>query len=150
MRDFDRPLAAGGLRDADAVGAAMLAAGHVPDRVICSTARRAKETWEAVARTLRAPRDVVLTERLYTADATGYADLIVENESVGTLLIVGHNPMTEDVCFALAPDGDAEAVAARASGFPTCGLAVIHFPGSLSAAAPSKGRLEAFVTPADL
>ena len=150
MRDFDRPLDAGGRQDADTTGAAMLAAGYVPDRVICSNAKRAKETWDAVARYLRATRDVIFADQLYITDATGYANLIAENAGVGTLLIVGHNPMIEDVCFALAPNGDADAVSARSSGFPASGLAVIDFPGSLGEAAPSKGRLDAFITPAEL
>ena len=150
MRDFDRPLDAGGRHDADAMGAAMFAAGYIPDRVICSNARRANETWSAAARHLRTSRDVIFTDQLYITDATGYANLIAENEGVRTLLIVGHNPMTEDVCFALAPDGDADAVSARSSGFPACGLAVIGFAGSLGQAAPSKGRLDAFITPGDL
>ena len=104
MRDFDRPLDAGGRQDADTTGAAMLAAGYVPDRVICSNAKRAKETWDAVARYLRATRDVIFADQLYITDATGYANLIAENAGVGTLLIVGHNPMIEDVCFAACGD----------------------------------------------
>ena len=85
MRDFDRPLDAGGRQDADAIGAAMLAAGYVPDRVVCSNARRARETWEAVARYLRATRDVIFTDQLYITDAAGYANLIAENDGVAGL-----------------------------------------------------------------
>ncbi|TIM64183.1 MAG: histidine phosphatase family protein, partial [Mesorhizobium sp.] len=35
-------------------------------------------------------------------------------------------------------------------GFPTSGLAVVRFPGSLANAAQGTGYLEAFLSPADL
>lgn len=147
MRDFDRPLDEGGRRDADAVGAAMARDGLVPDRVICSTAKRALETWQAVLRHLRVS-DVTTTDQLYITDATGYLAFVRENADVGTLLIIGHNPMIEDVCFGLAGRGQEDATQARANGFPAGGLAVIDFPGPLDKAAPSDGFLEAFYTPA--
>lgn len=150
MRDFDRPLEPSGLDDADAAGAIMLAEGLVPARVLCSGARRTRQTWEQVARHLRSVADVTYTDSLYASDATGYVTAICEAGSEEPLLIVGHNPMIEDVCFGLAPKGDARATEARASGFPAGALAVISFDGPLSAAAPGRGRLEAFYGPADL
>jgi phosphohistidine phosphatase len=66
------------------------------------------------------------------------------------VLVIGHNPMMEDLAFAVAGNGSEIACAALNSGFPTSGLAVIDFPGSLVSAAPGKGYLEAFITPADL
>lgn len=149
MRDFDRPLDVAGIADADSVGATMLAGGFVPDRIICSSARRARETWDGVARHLRRPADVAFTDLLYSSDATGYVNFIRDNNNVESLLLVGHNPMIEDVCFALATEGEDIATGARSNGFPACGLAVIRFPGSLAEAAPSGGFLEAFFTPAD-
>ena len=44
VRDFDRPLDASGLADAERLGLAMRAAAHVPDLTLCSNARRARET----------------------------------------------------------------------------------------------------------
>lgn len=45
MPDHDRPLARRGKRDAPVMGRWLRAAGHLPDQVVCSTARRARETW---------------------------------------------------------------------------------------------------------
>ena len=146
MRDFDRPLDASGRADADAIGAVMAQDRVLPRRVICSSARRARETWETVMRHLPIA-DVIVTDQLYITDATGYLNFIRDNDEVDSLLIVGHNPMIEDVCFALAADGKDTATGARSSGFPTCGLAVIDFPGGLADVAPSAGFLEAFYTP---
>ena len=148
MRDFDRPLDSNGLVDADAMGASLFAGGLLPQRIICSSARRARETWEKVGHHLE-DAEVSFTDLLYSSDATGYVNFIREHGSVDSLMIVGHNPMIEDTCFALAPDGAPAALQARANGFPACGLAVIRFPGSLAEAGPGRGHLDAFLTPAD-
>lgn len=147
MRDFDRPLDEAGRADADAVGRAMSGAGHEPDRVICSGARRARETWELVAPHVPGAGEVSMTDQLYITDATGYLNFIHEAAGHERLLIVGHNPMIEDLCFALARSAEPAAEEARAGGFPAAGLAVISFPGALDQAAPGLGHLESFLAP---
>ena len=44
--DHERPLARRGRRDAPAAGRWLRKSGYVPDLVLCSTARRARETWQ--------------------------------------------------------------------------------------------------------
>ncbi|HHZ09180.1 MAG TPA: histidine phosphatase family protein [Rhizobiales bacterium] len=148
MRDFDRPLDKTGIEDAAAIGVAMGARDFRPDLVICSGARRARQTLDAIADQIDLGR-VLHTDSLYSSDASGYVDIIREAPLAETLLLVGHNPMMEDVAFALAGDGDDAAKASMAAGFPTSGLAVIRFPGPLADAAPGKGYLELFLTPLD-
>src|ERR1700685_1820235 len=53
VADQDRPLAKRGRRDAPAVGRWLGQSGYAPDAVICSTARRARETWELASAGLR-------------------------------------------------------------------------------------------------
>jgi phosphohistidine phosphatase len=125
VRDFDRPLDASGHADAEAAGAEMRSRGYVPD-----TGR------------------VVFSDKLYSEDAAGYLALIHENAKSGSVLVIGHNPMMEDLATAISGDGDPSARATLSSGFPTSGLAVIAFPGSLKHASPGNGYLEAFHTPA--
>lgn len=148
MRDFDRPLDKTGIEDAAAIGVAMGARDFRPDLVICSGARRARQTLDAIADQIDLGR-VLHTDSLYSSDASGYVDIIREAPLAETLLLVGHNPMMEDVAFALAGDGDDAAKGWMAAGFPTSGLAVIRFPGPLADAAPGKGYLELFLTPLD-
>lgn len=148
MRDFDRPLDRTGIGDAAATGVAMGAGELRPDLVICSTARRARQTLEAIADHVELGR-ILYTDGLYSTDASGYVDIVREAPLAESLLLVGHNPMMEDVAFALAGDGEAAAKSSLAAGFPTSGLAVIRFPGPLSEAAPGTGYLELFVTPLD-
>ena len=148
MRDFDRPLDERGRVEAEATGRAMRKAGYLPGRTICSNALRARETLESVAGQTDTGR-VVFLDALYSEDATGYLDLIRQHSVDGSLLVVGHNPMTEDIAMALAPAGGDKALTLLHSGFPTCGLAVIRFEAGLATAALGKGYLEAFLTPAE-
>jgi phosphohistidine phosphatase len=147
VRDFDRPLDASGHADAEAAGAEMRSRGYVPDITLCSNALRARETLEGVAGQADTGR-VVFSDRLYSEDAAGYLALIHESANSGSILVIGHNPMMEDLATAISGDGDPSARATLSSGFPTSGLAVIAFPGGLEDASPGKGYLEAFHTPA--
>ena len=151
MRDFDRPLKGRGWKNAETIGAAMRSAGYLPDRVICSKAARAMETWEAVSRTLE-PGDceVEITEALYGSDASGYLRTINGSSGSERLLVIGHNPMMEDVAFALAGEGDETALGKLEKGFPTAGMAVLEFSVPLSEVGPGKGALREFLTPADI
>jgi phosphohistidine phosphatase len=148
MRDFDRPLEPIGRTDADAIGAAMRACSYIPQLVLCSSAKRARETLDWIARHIDNGR-VIYSDSLYSTDAAGYVDFIREAADADEVLLVGHNPMMEDVAEALSGEGDPHAKAVLHQGFPTSALAVIRFPGKLSETAPGKGYLEAFLTPAD-
>ena len=149
MRDFDRPLDETGHTEAEATGAAMRSRGYIPDVTLCSNAIRARETLHRLLGHIDTGR-VTFLDTLYSEDAAGYLSLIHENAMNGSVLVIGHNPMMEDLAAALAGDGDAAARAALNSGFPASGLAVIRFPDGLLRAAPGTGILEAFITPADL
>lgn len=147
VRDFDRPLEASGRADAEATGTEMRSRGYVPDITLCSNALRARETLEGIAGQADTGR-VLFSDKLYSEDAAGYLALIHEASNGGSVLVIGHNPMMEDLATAVSGDGDPSARAALSSGFPTSGLAVIAFPGSLKQASPGNGYLEAFHTPA--
>ncbi|TPK72932.1 histidine phosphatase family protein [Mesorhizobium sp. B2-4-15] len=149
MRDFDRPLDASGRADADLIGAAMRSRGYVPDLTLCSNARRARETLEGLAGQTDTGK-VLFFDTLYSEDAAGCLSLIREHGGPGSLLVIGHNPMTEDLAMAVSGDGDATARAMLNYGFPTSGLAVVRFLDDLAKAAQEAGYLEAFLTPADL
>lgn len=145
-RDYDRALENSGKADAETVAASMLLAGYVPELVLCSGARRARETWDAAARHL-VPGDVRHLDGLYSSDAGGYLDIIKQAGDAKSVLVVGHNPMMEDLALALSSNGQAAAMAAVARGFPTCGLAVLRFSTPISEIAPEDGYLEDFLTP---
>lgn len=145
-RDYDRPLEDTGRADAEALAASMVVAGYLPDLVLCSGALRARQTWTAASRHIEA-QDVRYLDSLYSSDAAGYLDIIRDAGDAASVLVVGHNPMMEDLCSALASQGEAPALAAVARGFPTCGLAVISFSHPGEQIAPKNGYLEDFLAP---
>src|SRR6266700_6314858 len=67
--DHERPLARRGRRDAPGAGAWLRRAGYLPDLVVCSTARRARETWQLAAAELGASPPVRFEPRVYQASA---------------------------------------------------------------------------------
>src|SRR4249919_2827877 len=69
LPDHERPLAGRGRRDAPVMGRWLRAAGHVPDQVLCSTARRARETWRLAQPALKAAPPVSFEDRIYLASA---------------------------------------------------------------------------------
>ena len=146
MRDFDRALDETGLAEAEEIGRLMAANGFVPDITLCSGALRARQTLAGIA-THTDTGKVTFTDTLYLTDATGYLDLVRDQKSAASLLIIGHNPMMEDLAFAVAADGDEKARDTLNGGFSTAGLAVISFAGTLAEAEPGKGRLDAFIVP---
>src|SRR5215831_7790661 len=91
--DHDRPLAGRGRRNAPVMGRWLRTNGYVPDRVLCSTARRARETWRLAEEGLAAAPPVSFERRVYQASAVQLLDLVRGVPSaVTTLLIVGHDP----------------------------------------------------------
>jgi phosphohistidine phosphatase len=145
--DHERPLARRGRRDAPAVGRWLEDSGCVPDAVICSTALRARETWElASALPGLAAVPVRPEPRVYEATALGLLMLVREFEPRWrTVAVVGHNPGLAELTIGLAgPDGRDPPPA-----FPTAFAAVLELPGDWAEAEPDAGRLLAFSVPAD-
>ena len=152
MADFDRPLADRGRKAADRMGR-YLADNHLaPDLVLCSPARRTRETWEIAARALP-PADTRFVDALYDF-GDGEALLSAIRREGGTarrLMLVTHNPATQSLALLLSGSGHAALRRQMAEKYPTAGLAVLGFgAGSWTATAPGSGMLEAFIRPRDL
>ena len=112
--DHDRPLAGRGRRDAPAAGRWLAESGHVPDRVLCSTAQRARETWKLAEAELGTHPKTVYEDRVYGASAAELLDLAHEMpESVQTLMLVGHDPAMRELTLDLASPTQPAAPAAR-------------------------------------
>jgi phosphohistidine phosphatase len=91
--DRDRPLTPRGERDAAVAGSWLAELGTAPDRVVVSTAHRTRQTWERARAALDAAPEAVLDERLYDTTADGLLEVVREtDETVSTLVVVGHNP----------------------------------------------------------
>ncbi len=142
--DFDRPLAPEGMRAARTAGGFLASQGMAPALVLCSPALRTRQTWEraaegAAAGAVRYPAD------LYDTDPATYLEVLRGAGAAESVLLVGHNPMMEEVALALAGTGEAKALEALRGGFPVCALAVLAFDAGFDTIAPGGGGLERFV-----
>jgi phosphohistidine phosphatase len=149
LPDHDRPLAARGLRAAKAIAGHLLEQGVEPELVLCSTARRARETFERIERVLGTPA-VRFEPELYGASADALAGRLRDvDEAVGSVLLIGHNPAIQLLALDLARSTrELREVEAK---FPTAGLATLVFPGSSwRALEPGTAKLTEFVRPRDL
>ncbi len=148
MADLDRPLAPRGREAAPRMGAYLAEEGLLPDLALVSPARRTQETFDLVAPHLGGP-DSRTEPRIYEAPAERLLEVVRETPgAVRTLLLVGHNPGSEDLARRLVGHGDRYAFARLNQKYPTAGLAVIDFAvEEWSEVAPRGGRLDRFVTP---
>lgn len=152
LPDSLRPLAPRGSKAAPRVGAYMAEKGIFPERVLCSNARRAVETWKLVSQHLGGPMEVEVREDIYHASPGSILSILRDlPDSEGSVLLVGHNPTFEILASLLAGDGEAEARASLGRKFPTGALAVLDFPAQRwSDLSERSGYLRAFVRPRDL
>ncbi len=123
----------------------------VPELVLCSSARRTMETWERMAPVL----GEIPTEHhsaLYLASPGRILDLISEQDDrIRSIMIIAHNPGTEELASHLAGGGDNGARERMRMKFPTAALAVISFDvDTWLDLSRTGGSLEQFVRPADL
>jgi phosphohistidine phosphatase len=150
-RDFDRPLAKRGWRDAETIGGEMRARGLEPDAVLASPAKRTAETVTAFARGY-GPLEPSYDDGIYDAPAARLIDIVRGvDEGSKRLLLVGHNPGIQDLILRLAAEGQSELCDGIADGFPTSAIAALELPANhWSEIRERSGRIVALIAPRDL
>ena len=138
--DIDRPLSPEGLAEAEAAGRWLAEHKLVPDCVLCSPARRSRETLEAVLGAVGYV-DQRLDERIYEATPGTLAELADEHRDADRLLLVGHNPGMEHLA-ALMHSGQS----GDYRGMPPGGIVVLSLPAQASIE-PGVATLSAFWWP---
>jgi phosphohistidine phosphatase len=124
MKDFDRPLTAHGFSEAISSARLLLATGHIPDLIIASPARRTLETVSAAKSILGTAIAVEHQMDLYSGDPRAYLAAFF-GTSVRGVMLVGHNPMTEQVAIDLA-NSAGKAPRDLRVGFGTAAIAVFE------------------------
>lgn len=131
VADHERPLAPRGRRDAPVAGRMLADADCLPDLALCSTAARARATWELASAQWGTPPPVRHDPRLYAADVHDLLAVVHEvPPEVGTLLLVGHNPGLEELVLELAGQGLDDALEKVRTKFPTSAIAVLAWYGT--------------------
>ncbi len=139
--DIDRPLTERGHADAGMAGAWLSSHGYRPDLVLCSPARRTRQTWHGIAIALdraEAP-DVRYEQAIYLGGVPEVLGLLRSvPDGYAAVLLVGHNPTVSALSATLDPDAGRDS-----DGLRTCGLAVHEVDADWADTAPGHARLVA-------
>jgi phosphohistidine phosphatase len=117
--------------------------------VLCSTARRVRETLERIRPALGAA-DVRFEHELYGASAEALLARLREvPDTIGSVMLIGHNPGLQELALALArPGPELSELEAK---YPTAALLTLVFPGpSWHEFEPGVAELTDFVRPREL
>ena len=114
--DYDRALTTKGWGQAESVGRLLAERGYAPDHVICSAAKRTRQTLDGVlgamelSGSLSSRPEVDYAEAAYLAGADQLLGLVnLVDADASTVLVVGHNPTIAQVAASFVGD---EALAA--------------------------------------
>jgi phosphohistidine phosphatase len=151
LDDHDRPLAPRGQRAVKVLREHMKANAIEPSLVLCSTARRTRETLAGVA----PPGETLIEAELFRASAGAIVErLHLVPAQMDAVMVIGHNPAMQILVLRLAGKRDAssdkENLASVERKFPTGALATLTFECEWSELAAGTARLTALVRPKDL
>lgn len=139
--DFHRPLADRGLADAPRVGKWLRKNLPGIEVVLCSPARRTRETWQLAGAEVPASPTVQFDERIYQGSADDLLSAIRGLPSTSlTAVLVGHNPGLEELLSLLTGE-PAE--------LKTGSIAVLATSAAWSAAGKQWANVDTFARPRD-
>ncbi len=150
LSDHDRPLQAKGQKRAGRLRDFLAENGIRADLVLCSSALRARQTYDIVAPALGDP-ELKVDERIYGADVDDALALLrAVDERYDNVMLVGHDPTLRLLALTLAMTATGDARDRIDRKFPTSGLATLTFgDASWGAVGKGVGHLEAFHVPED-
>jgi phosphohistidine phosphatase len=118
LSDHDRPLNNRGKRDAPRIGRKLLKEGLIPQIIISSSAIRAYSTAEKVAKACGYEGEIVVDSSLYGSGYTAYLNVLrIQNDRLDIIMLVGHNPDSEQLL---------EKLTGKMVPMPTCTVASVN------------------------
>ena len=144
LSDFERPLADRGISDAKKMSNFLKDMNIKIDKVLCSNAIRAKETFDLTADGFNFKIDkATYLDKLYFGDTTTIIqDLKELDESLNNILIVGHNPTLHYLVEILTNES--------INRFTTCNLATISHNGEWVSLNSQQCSLKSLIRPKEL
>ncbi|MDX1638770.1 MAG: histidine phosphatase family protein [Balneolaceae bacterium] len=108
LKDFDRPLASRGQKDAPRMGTFLKKTGYLPGHIVSSPAERAKETTTLCLTAAGLDEEIVSwNDDLYYGSVTDYREAIQgAPDNIKRVMLVGHNPNMEELANLLAGNGN--------------------------------------------
>jgi len=120
LRDIDRPLNERGKRQAQRLGSWLEENAIAPDLIICSTAKRARQTLKKVQGNRQSDAELIVENRLYLASPSTIISLLADNGADRShIMIIGHNPGLHMLAHMLANTGDKDDLALLGEKYPT-------------------------------
>jgi phosphohistidine phosphatase len=152
LKDFDRPLNERGREAAPLMGALMRREGLRPDHILCSPARRTRQTLDLVRAAHAALGQADYQERLYHATLAMLLCAVHEApEAARHILLVGHNPGLHQLAVWLMGSGQPTKRRMLEDKMPTGALTVLTFEVSdWAGVQPGTGHLRLFARPRDV
>ena len=154
LDDYARALTVRGMHDAAAMARYLRKNNFIPDLILVSSSARTRQTADLVLREIEAKPDY--RDSLYLAETEKILSLVLAApQSVGGLMVVGHNPGLEELATLLAREPVRRKERQRRDvleeKFPTAALAVLDFDiEKWREIKPGQGKLADFVRPRDL
>ncbi len=125
--DFDRPLAQRGLKDAPRMGQVLARFDYVPDAILSSPAKRAKQTAELVVKACGYQKSIQWKADFYGGSSD---DLLAALQNLPSRverpLLIGHNPAMEETVADLLGRDDSGWTDSFAIRIPTAGLVCLE------------------------
>ncbi len=146
LNDHDRPLSERGRRAAKMMAAYLRRSKIEPDLVICSTAMRAQQTLDPIAKAKKPPK-VILEREICGGQQALWEQLWNLPESAKSVLVIGHNPALHDLALELVQADSNKLLPSAGEKFPTGAMASFRFDGAWKALEPHGAVLASFITP---
>lgn len=143
--DHARTLTPHGHDQARRVGLSLRSHGSIPERILCSSAVRCRETWHALSAGLGSNAAVDFEDALYNASPESllhYLTGLVDEQSV---LLLAHNPGVSILALELAAKNK-ESRADLPTGFAPATIACFEVEGPWSLLSSHSARLTRFET----
>ncbi len=150
--DRERGLSERGRAACLLIGAYLQTQRPAVQKVLCSAARRTRETLEQLRPSLKPGLETEIEEDLYLAPAPVLLKYIQRcDDRFASLLLIAHNPGLQALAGQLSEGCSGALARSLRAAFPTSALAVLDFETeSWALCAPGTGFLRDFVTPATL
>ncbi len=146
--DFERPLSKRGRIAATAIGDWLSRNDYIPETVLCSAAKRTRETLSRVLSELDKNLDVKYLQPLYLAAPEFMLQTLRKQQQSGTILMVAHNPGTAILANALAENAPPHE---RFDDYPSGATTIFTFDiETWQTIAPGSGQVSEFIVPRDI
>ena len=146
--DHERPLAPRGIAATERLTRYLLDQETNPHLVLCSSARRTRETLEGIAGGLSGKPEVTIDSDLYGASTQQLLERVRQlPKDVDSAMVIGHNPGLHELAILLTR----EEAHPRLATFPTGALVTLDVPGDVwSSVGQDTCEVEDYVVPREL